>query len=274
MKKELETKYNPQEMEDRIYKNWLEKKYFSAKVDKSKKPYSIVMPPPNVTGILHIGHALNNTLQDILIRWKRMQGYAALWVPGTDHAAISTEVKVVDKLLKEGIKKTDISREQFLKEAWDWTYKYGGTIVNQLKKLGVSCDWDRERFTMDEMCNKAVLESFVKLYSKGYIYKGERIVNWCPHCKTTISDAEVEYEEVEGKFYHIKYVIEGTDKYLEVATTRPETLFGDTAVAVNPDDVRYKDYVGKNVILPAVGKAIPIVADEHADMEFGTGVVK
>ncbi|HAN10047.1 MAG TPA: valine--tRNA ligase [Clostridiales bacterium] len=274
MKKELETKYNPQEMEDRIYKNWQEKRYFEAIVDKSKKPYSIVMPPPNVTGVLHIGHALNNSLQDILIRWKRMQGYSVLWVPGTDHAAISTEVKVVDKLLKEGIKKTDITREEFLKEAWDWTHKYGGTIVSQLKKLGVSSDWSRERFTMDEMCSKAVLESFVKLYEKGYIYRGERITNWCPHCKTTISDAEVEHEEVQGKFYHIKYMIEGSDEYLEVATTRPETMFGDTAVAVNPNDTRYKKYVGKNVILPIINKVIPIVADEHADMEFGTGVVK
>ncbi|HCC06864.1 MAG TPA: valine--tRNA ligase [Clostridiales bacterium] len=274
MKKELETKYNPQEMEDRIYKKWQDEKYFEAVVDKSKKPYSIVMPPPNVTGVLHIGHALNNSLQDILIRWKRMQGYSVLWVPGTDHASISTEVKVVDKLLKEGIKKTDITREEFLKEAWDWTHKYGGTIVSQLRKLGVSCDWSRERFTMDEMCSKAVLESFVKLYEKGYIYRGERITNWCPHCKTTISDAEVEYEEVGGKFYHIKYMIEGTDEFLQVATTRPETMFGDTAVAVNPNDTRYKKYVGKNVILPITNKKIPVVADEHADMEFGTGVVK
>ncbi|OGO89594.1 MAG: valine--tRNA ligase [Clostridiales bacterium GWE2_32_10] len=274
MRKELEKKYNPAEMEDRIYKNWQDKKYFHAKVDESKTPYSIVMPPPNVTGVLHMGHALDNTLQDILIRWKRMQGYETLWVPGTDHASISTEVKVVDKLLKEGIKKSDITRERFLDEAWDWTRKYGGTIVSQIKKLGASCDWDRERFTLDEGLSRAVEEIFIRLYEKGYIYKGERIVNWCPHCKTTISDAEVEHEEMQGKFYHIKYMIEGTDKYLDVATTRPETLFGDTAVAVNSKDERYKEYIGKNVILPVINKKIPIIADEHADMEFGTGVVK
>lgn len=272
-KKELEKNYNPS-IEDKIYKNWLEKKYFHAKVDKSKKPYTIVIPPPNITGHLHMGHALDNTLQDILIRWKRMQGYSALWLPGTDHASISTEVKIVDKLLKEGKTKEELGRDEFLKRAWQWKEEYGGTIVNQLKKLGNSCDWDRERFTMDEGLSKAVLEVFVKLYEKGYIYKGEKLINWCPNCKTTISDAEVEHEEKDGFFWHIKYPIKDTNEFLQFATTRPETMLGDTAIAVNPNDDRYKHLIGKTCIIPFVEREIPIIADDYVDMEFGTGVVK
>jgi len=272
--KELDKKYDPKEMESKLYKKWIDKKYFHAEIDKNKKPFTIVMPPPNITGKLHMGHALDNTLQDILIRTKRMQGYSTLWVPGTDHASIATEVKVVNKLLSEGIKKEDLTREKFLETAWEWKEEYDLKIVEQLKKLGISADWDRKRFTLDECLSDAVLEVFVRLYNDGLIYKGKKLINYCTKCKTTISDAEVEYEEQEGNFYHLKYFIEGTDEYLEVATTRPETLFGDTAVAVNPDDTRYKKYIGSNVILPLVGKAIPVVADEHADPEFGTGVVK
>ncbi|MBQ3061727.1 MAG: valine--tRNA ligase [Lachnospiraceae bacterium] len=275
MKKELEKNYNPSEIEDKLYKNWMEKKYFHAKVDKTKKPFTIVIPPPNVTGKLHMGHALDNTMQDILIRYKRMQGYNALWVPGTDHASISTEVKVIDQLKSEGIDKDELGREGFLKRTWQWKEEYGGTIISQLKKMGSSCDWDRERFTMDEGCSKAVEEVFCKLYEKGLIYKGSRIINWCPVCKTTISDAEVEHEEQAGHFWHIKYPIAGMEgRFVEIATTRPETLLGDSAVAVHPDDERYKDIVGKNVILPIVNKEIPVVADYYVDKEFGTGVVK
>ncbi len=274
MKKELETKYNPKDMEERIYSNWIDKNYFHAECDETKKPFTIMMPPPNVTGHLHMGHALDNTLQDILIRTKRMQGYSALWLPGTDHASISTEVKVVEKLLSEGIKKSDITREEFLEHAWEWKEKYEGTIIEQLKTLGISADWDRKAFTLDEGLNKAVIKVFVNLYNEGLIYKGEKLINWCPKCKTTISDAEVDYVEKPAHFYHLKYQVEGTTDFLEVATTRPETLFGDTAVAVNPEDDRYKKYIGKNVILPITGKLIPIVGDEHADPEFGTGVVK
>lgn len=273
MKKELEKNYDPF-IEERIYKNWLEKKYFHAKIDKNKKPFTIVIPPPNITGHLHMGHALDNTLQDILIRWKRMQGYSALWLPGTDHASISTEVKIVDKLLKEGITKEELGREEFLKRAWEWKEQYGGTIVNQLKKLGNSCDWDRERFTMDEGLSKAVLEVFVRLYEKGYIYKGEKLINWCPNCKTTISDAEVEHEDKNGFFWHIKYPIKDSDEFLQFATTRPETMLGDTAIAVNPEDERYKHLIGKSCIVPFVNREIPIIADNYVDAEFGTGVVK
>ena len=273
MRKELEKNYNPS-IEERIYKNWLEKKYFHAKVDKNKTPYTIVIPPPNITGHLHMGHALDNTLQDILIRWKRMQGYSALWIPGTDHASISTEVKIIDKLAEEGITKEDLGREEFLKRAWKWKEQYGNTIVNQLKKLGNSCDWDRERFTMDEGLSKAVTEVFVRLYEKGYIYKGEKLINWCPNCQTTISDAEVDHEDKNGFFWHIKYPIKDTDKFLQFATTRPETMLGDTAIAVNPNDERYKDFIGKTCIVPFVNREIPIIADDYVDMEFGTGVVK
>jgi len=261
-------------IEDRIYKNWLEKKYFHAEVDKTKQPYTIVIPPPNITGHLHMGHALDETIQDILIRWKRMQGFNALWVPGTDHASISTEVKIVDKMAEEGLTKEDIGREEFLKRAWKWKEEYGGTIIKQLMKLGSSCDWDRERFTMDEGLSKAVNEVFVRLYNKGYIYRGERLINWCPKCQTTISDAEVNHEDKDGSFWHIKYPIKGTDSFVEFATTRPETMLGDTAVAVNPNDERYKNIVGKTCIVPFVDREIPIIADDYVDMEFGTGVVK
>ena len=274
MDKELAKTYNPQDIEDRLYKKWEDKKYFSAKVDKSKKPFTIVIPPPNITGQLHMGHALDNTLQDILIRFKRMQGYNALWQPGTDHASIATEVKIIEQLKKEGIDKDDLGREGFLERAWQWKEEYGGRIISQLKKLGSSCDWDRERFTMDEGCNKAVTEVFVNLYNKGYIYKGSRIINWCPVCHTSISDAEVEYEEQAGHFWHIKYPIVGEEGFVEIATTRPETLLGDTAVAVNPEDDRYKHIIGKHVVLPIVNREIPVVADSYVDMEFGTGVVK
>ncbi len=270
----MDKNYNPSEIEDRLYQKWMDKKYFHAEVDRSKKPFTIVMPPPNITGQLHMGHALDNTLQDILIRFKRMQGYNALWQPGTDHASIATEVKVINKLKEEGINKEDLGREGFLKETWKWKEEYGGRIVSQLKKMGSSADWDRERFTMDEGCSKAVEEVFVKLYEKGYIYKGSRIINWCPTCQTSISDAEVEYEDQAGHFWHINYPIVGTDKVIEIATTRPETMLGDSAIAVHPDDERYTDLVGKMVLLPIVNKEIPIVADSYVDKEFGTGAVK
>ena len=275
MSKELEKTYNPQDLEGRLYEKWEKNKYFHAEVDRSKKPFSIVMPPPNITGQLHMGHALDNTMQDILIRYKRMQGYSALWQPGTDHAAIATEVKVIDKLKSEGIQKSDLTRDEFLKHAWEWKKEYGGRIVKQLKKLGSSADWDRERFTMDEGCSEAVKEVFIRLYEKGYIYKGSRIINWCPKCKTSISDAEVEHEEQAGHFWHIKYPIVGEEgRYVEIATTRPETMLGDTAVAVNPEDDRYKDLVGKMLLLPIVNREIPVVADAYVDKEFGTGCVK
>ncbi len=273
--KELEKTYSPADIEDRLYQKWMDKKYFHAEVDRSKKPFTIVMPPPNVTGQLHMGHALDETMQDILIRYKRMQGYNALWQPGTDHAAIATEVKVIEKLREEGIEKEDLGREGFLERAWEWKEEYGGRIIKQLRKLGASADWDRERFTMDEGCSKAVEEVFIKLYEKGWIYKGSRIVNWCPICQTSISDAEVEHEMQDGHFWHIKYPIVGSDnEYLEIATTRPETMLGDTAVAVNPKDERYTHLIGKNLILPIVNKEIPIVGDSYVDMEFGTGCVK
>ena len=274
MSQNLEKTYNPKAIEDKLYSRWCENKYFHAEIDRSKKPFTTVMPPPNITGKLHMGHALDNTLQDILIRYKRMQGYNALWVPGTDHAAISTEVKVTNQLKDEGIDKKELGREKFLERTWQWKEEYGGTIKSQLMKLGSSCDWDRERFTMDEGCSKAVEEVFIKLYEEGYIYKGSRIINWCPVCKTSLSDAEVEHEEQEGHFWHIKYPIVGTDDYLEIATTRPETMLGDTAIAVHPDDERYQDIVGKKAVLPLVNREIPIVADYYVDKEFGTGAVK
>ena len=273
-RKELAKTYEPQEVEDRIYRFWEEGGYFHAEAHPDKKPYTIVMPPPNITGQLHMGHALDETLQDILIRWRRMQGYEALWVPGTDHASIATEAKIVEAMAKEGLTKEDLGRDGFLERAWAWKETYAGRIEQQLKKLGSSCDWERERFTLDEGCSKAVREVFVRLYEKGLIYRGERIINWCPHCKTSISDAEVEFEEKDAFFYHLRYPIEGTGEYLELATTRPETMLGDTAVAVHPDDERYKALVGKNVILPLVNKAIPVVADTYVEMDFGTGVVK
>jgi valyl-tRNA synthetase len=275
MSKELEKNYNPSEIEPRLYQKWEDKKYFHAKVNPDKKPFTIVMPPPNITGKLHMGHALDNTMQDIIIRYKRMQGYEALWVPGTDHASISTEVKVINQLKSEGIDKADIGREGFLKRTWEWKEEYGGTITRQLRKLGSSCDWDRERFTMDEGCSEAVLEVFCNLYEKGLIYKGSRIVNWCPVCKTSISDAEVEHEEQAGHFWHINYPVVGEPgSFVEIATTRPETLLGDAALAVNPEDERYKDLVGKLVELPLTDRQIPVIADRYVDMEFGTGVVK
>ncbi len=274
MSENLEKTYNPKAIEAKLYEKWCDNKYFHAEVDRSKKPFTTVMPPPNITGKLHMGHALDNTLQDILIRYKRMQGYNALWIPGTDHAAISTEVKVTNQLKEEGIDKKELGREKFLERTWQWKEEYGGTITSQLKKMGVSCDWDRERFTMDEGCSKAVEEVFINLYNKGYIYKGSRIINWCPVCKTSLSDAEVEHEEQDGFFWHIKYPIVGTDDYLEIATTRPETLLGDTAIAVHPDDERYKDIVGKMCKLPLTDREIPIVADYYVDKEFGTGAVK
>ena len=272
--KEIEKNYNPAEIEDRLYSKWQEKKYFHAEVDRSKKPFTIVMPPPNITGQLHMGHALDNTMQDILTRFKRMQGYEALWLPGTDHASIATEAKIVEKMREEGITKEDLGREKFLDRAWQWKAQYGGRIVSQLKKIGSSCDWDRERFTMDEGCSKAVKEVFVNLYNKGQIYRGERIINWCPHCLTSISDAEVEYEDQAGKFWHLRYPLTDGSGYIQLATTRPETLLGDTAVAVNPSDERYKDLVGKTLTLPLVGREIPIIADDYVDVDFGTGVVK
>ena len=272
--KQLATKYDPKEVEDRTYKNWEENGYFHAKVDPDKKPYTIVMPPPNITGQLHMGHALDCTLQDILIRFRRMQGYSALWLPGTDHAAIATEAKIVAAMAEEGLTKDSIGRDGFMERAWEWKKEYGGRIVKQIRKMGASCDWQRERFTMDEGCSKAVKEVFIGLYKKDLIYRGERIINWCPHCKTSISDAEVEYEEQAGKFWHLRYPFKDGSGYIELATTRPETLLGDTAVAVNPNDERYKSLVGKTLILPLVNREIPVVADEYVDMEFGTGVVK
>ncbi|MCR5108176.1 MAG: valine--tRNA ligase [Lachnospiraceae bacterium] len=280
MGKELAKTYDPHGMEDRIYAKWMNKKYFHAEADKSRTPFTIVIPPPNITGQLHMGHALDNTMQDILIRYKRMQGYNALWQPGTDHASIATEVRIIETLKKEGIDKEDLGREKFLERAWEWKKEYGGRIVEQLKKLGSSCDWDRERFTMDEGCNRAVTEVFCKLYNKGLIYKGSRIINWCPVCNTSISDAEVEYEEQAGHFWHIRYpFIEddgsvSSDRFIEFATTRPETMLGDTAVAVNPQDDRYKHLIGKKLMLPIVNRELPIVGDPYVDMEFGTGVVK
>ena len=280
MSKELAKTYDPKGIEDRLYQKWLDKKYFHAEVDHSKTPFTIVIPPPNITGQLHMGHALDNTMQDILIRFKRMQGYNALWQPGTDHASIATEVKIIEKLREEGIDKHDLGREKFLERAWEWKAQYGGRIISQLKKLGSSCDWDRERFTMDEGCNKAVTEVFCKMHEKGWIYKGARIINWCPVCNTSISDAEVEYQEQAGHFWHIKYPLMDEDgkpsktEFLEFATTRPETMLGDTAVAVNPEDERYKKLVGRKVLLPIVNREIPIVEDAYVDMEFGTGVVK
>ncbi len=274
MRKELSKLYEPKEVEDKIYDYWTKKECFKAKVDKTKKPYTIVIPPPNITGQLHMGHALDNTLQDILIRFKRMSGYSALWIPGTDHASIATEAKIVEAMREEGITKDDIGRDGFLERAWEWKEKYGGRIIEQLKKLGSSCDWSRERFTMDEGCNKAVKEVFIKLYDKGLIYRGERIINWCPHCLTSISDAEVEFEDQSGYFWHLRYPLADGSGYLDLATTRPETLLGDTAVAVNPNDERYKDMIGKTVILPIVHREIPIVADDYVEMDFGTGVVK
>ncbi|MGN1151381.1 MAG: valine--tRNA ligase [Lachnospiraceae bacterium] len=280
MSKELAKTYDPKGIEDRLYQKWLDKKYFHAEVDKTKKPFTIVIPPPNITGQLHMGHALDNTMQDILIRYKRMQGYNALWQPGTDHASIATEVKIIEKLKEEGIDKEDLGREGFLKRAWEWKEEYGGRIISQLKKMGSSCDWDRERFTMDEGCNRAVTEVFCKMHEKGWIYKGSRIINWCPVCNTSISDAEVEYEEQAGHFWHIKYPLVDENgqpsktEFLEFATTRPETMLGDTAVAVNPKDERYTYLKGRQVWLPIVNKPIPVVEDEYVDMEFGTGVVK
>ncbi len=280
MSRELAKTYDPKGIEDRLYQKWLDKKYFHAEVDRTKTPFTIVIPPPNITGQLHMGHALDNTMQDILIRYKRMQGYNALWQPGTDHASIATEVKIIEKLKEEGIDKNDLGREGFLERAWDWKKEYGGRIVSQLKKLGSSCDWDRERFTMDEGCNQAVTEVFCKMHEKGWIYKGSRIINWCPVCNTSISDAEVEYQEQAGHFWHIKYPLVDQDsqpsktEFLEFATTRPETMLGDTAVAVNPNDERYTYLKGRQVWLPIVNKAIPVVEDEYVDMEFGTGVVK
>ena len=280
MQKELAKTYDPKGIEDRLYQKWLDKKYFHAQVDRTKKPFTIVIPPPNITGQLHMGHALDETMQDILIRFKRMQGYNALWQPGTDHASIATEVKIIEKLKEEGIEKEDLGREGFLERAWAWKREYGGRIVNQLKKLGSSCDWDRERFTMDEGCNRAVTEVFCRMHEKGWIYKGSRIINWCPVCNTSISDAEVEYEEQAGHLWHIKYpLIEedgsvSTTEFLEFATTRPETMLGDTGVAVNPEDERYQALIGRKVMLPLVNREIPIVADTYVDMEFGTGVVK
>ncbi len=279
MSKELAKTYDPHGLEDRIYQKWLEKKYFHAEADRSRKPFTIVIPPPNITGQLHMGHALDNTMQDILIRFKRMQGYNALWQPGTDHASIATEVKIIEKLKEEGIDKHDLGREKFLERAWDWKKEYGGRIISQLKKLGSSCDWDRERFTMDEGCNKAVTQVFCKMHEKGYIYKGARMINWCPVCNTSISDAEVIYEEQAGHFWHIKYPVlndDGTEsgEYLTFATTRPETMLGDTAVAIHPDDTRYAHLKGKKLMLPLMNREIPVVEDTYVDMEFGTGVVK
>ncbi len=272
--KELEKNYNPNEVESKLYKKWEEKGYFHQEVDKSKKPFSIVMPPPNITGQLHLGHALDNTMQDILIRTKRMEGYNVLWQPGTDHASISTELKIVAKMAEEGVTKDDIGREEFLKRAWEWKDEYGNTIVRQLKKLGSSCDWSRERFTMDEGCSDAVLDVFEKLYNKGYIYRGEKLINWCPQCETTISDAEVNHEDKQGGFWHFKYKINGTEEFIEFATTRPETMLGDTAIAVNPKDEKYAHLVGKTVTVPFVNRSIPIIADDYVEMDFGTGVVK
>ena len=274
MRKELPKTYSPSEFEDRIYKEWCDNKLFTPTIDHKKQHYSIVIPPPNITGQLHMGHALDNTLQDILIRYKRMRGFCTLWVPGTDHASIATEAKIVEAMRKEGLTKEDLGREKFLERAWDWKKQYGGRIIEQLKKMGSSCDWSRERFTLDEGCSKAVREVFNRLYEKGLIYRGERIINWCPHCKTSISNAEVDYSEQDSHFWHIRYPLVGGGGFVEVATTRPETLLGDTAVAVNPNDERYKHLIGKYVTLPLVGRRIPIVGDEHAQLDKGTGCVK
>ena len=272
---ELPKTYDPRSFEDRIYKNWCDKKYFTPSVDDGKPAFSIVIPPPNVTGQLHMGHALDETLQDILIRWKRMEGYSTLWLPGTDHAGIATQIKVEENLrVNEGLTRYDLGREKFLERVWDWKNKYGDRIISQLKKLGSSCDWSRERFTMDEGLSKAVREVFVNLYDKGLIYRGYRIINWCPHCRTALSDAEVEYSEQQGNFWHIRYPLKDGSGYVEVATTRPETMLGDTAVAVNPEDERYTSLVGKTLILPLVGREIPVIADEYVDIGFGTGCVK
>ena len=274
-KHELEGKFNPQEFEDSIYENWEKKGYFKPSDDRTKKPYTIVIPPPNITGKLHMGHALDETLQDILIRYKRMSGYNALWIPGSDHASIATEAKIVAALKKEGISKEDLGREGFLEKAWEWKKKYSGFITEQIRKLGSSCDWDRERFTMDEGLTRAVQTVFVNLYNKGLIYKGERMINWCPYCNTSISDAEVEYEQEATHLWYIKYPIKGEEgRFVTVATTRPETMLGDTGVAVNPNDERYKDLIGKTVILPIMNKEIPVIADEFVETEFGTGCVK
>ena len=272
--KKLDDKFNPKNFEDKLYEHWEESGYFKPSMDTTKESYCIVMPPPNVTGKLHMGHALDGTIQDILIRFKRMQGYNTLWVPGADHSSISTEMKVVQKLREEGKTKQDVGREKFLEECWDWTKLYGGTIENQQKKIGCSCDWDRRRFTLDEGLSDAVLEEFVNLYNDGLIYKGTRMVNWCPNCNTAISDAEVEYKEEASHLWHLRYKIKGEDRYVEVATTRPETMLGDTAVAVHPDDERYKDIVGKTCIVPIVNREIPIIADDFVEKEFGTGCVK
>lgn len=274
MKKELSKSYDFKSVEDRLYSRWLEKGYFHAEVDERKEPFTIVIPPPNVTGQLHMGHALDTTLQDVLIRFKKMQGFNTLWIPGCDHASISTEVKIIEALLKEGITKEELGRDKFLERAWEWKETYGGKILNQLHKIGCACDWERERFTMDEGLSDAVLEVFVRMYNEGYIYRGERLINWCPKCRTTISDAEVDHEDNDTHFWHMKYKIDGAEEYLTFATTRPETLLGDTALAVNPGDERYTQYIGKTVTVPIVNRQIPIIADEYVDMEFGTGVVK
>ncbi|MBQ6143549.1 MAG: valine--tRNA ligase [Clostridia bacterium] len=274
MSKELGKVYNPKEVESRLYKNWEEKGFFKAEVNKNKKPFTIVMPPPNITGKLHMGHALDNTMQDTIIRYKRMQGYSALWVPGTDHSAIATEAKITEKMREEGASKEKLGREEFLKRAWKWKEEYGGNIVKQLRKLGSSCDWSRERFTMDEGCSKAVREFFVRLYNEGLIYRGERIINWCPKCKTSISDSEVDFAEMDGHFWHIKYKLADSDESIIVATTRPETMFGDVAVAVNPNDDRYKHLIGKRVIVPVVNREVPIITDSYVDIELGTGALK
>ena len=272
--KELPKIYDPKQVESKIYRYWTDGGWFHAERDPDKKPFTIVIPPPNVTGQLHLGHALDETIQDVLIRWKRMSGYCALWLPGVDHAGIATQIKVEAELRKEGLTRFDLGREKFLDRVWDWKQHYGDRIVEQLKTLGSSCDWERQRFTMDEQCAKAVREAFCSLYEKGYIYRGKRIVNWCPHCATALSDAEVEYVEKNGFFWHIRYPLTDGSGSVEVATTRPETMLGDAAVAVNPEDPRYKDMIGKTLTLPLVGREIPIVGDEHADMEFGTGCVK
>ncbi|MBE6965785.1 MAG: valine--tRNA ligase, partial [Ruminococcaceae bacterium] len=275
MAKQLDKIYNPRDVESRLYKEWEEKGYFHAEVDEKKKAFSIVMPPPNVTGQLHLGHALDCTLQDALIRTKRMQGYSALWLPGTDHAGIATQIKVEETLRKEeGLTRHDLGRDKFLERVWDWKNKFGNRIVEQQKKMGASCDWDRSRFTMDDICARAVREVFVRLYEKGLIYQGNRIINWCPHCTTALSDAEVEYSEQDGKFWHIKYPVKDSDEFVIIATTRPETMMGDTAVAVHPDDERYTHLVGKTLILPLMNREIPVVADEYVEREFGTGCVK
>ena len=274
MRKELDKIYDPKQVEDKTYAFWQDGNYFHAEVEPDKTPYTIVIPPPNITGQLHMGHALDNTFQDILIRWRRMQGYNTLWMPGTDHASIATEAKIVEAMRAEGVTKEQLGRDGFLERAWKWKETYGGRIVDQLKKLGSSCDWERERFTLDEGCSKAVTEVFLRLYEKGLIYRGERIINWCPHCRTSISDAEVEYDEKDGSFWHLRYPVAGSDEFLELATTRPETMLGDTAVAVHPDDPRYQHLIGKNLVLPLVGREIPVVADTYVEMDFGTGVVK